>query len=112
MAARRRSAWPLSLGGTIIAGSAAAAAALLGPETEVVCGQGHALNRLAQKIMQPLGAGHVDGPSATYCVVPSTAAWAMSLVALVAVLGLTLVIVRRRGRRSGTLAGYPAGVKM
>jgi hypothetical protein len=38
----------------------------LGPEDTVVCRRGHVLNRLAQAVMRPLGAGHIDGPTATY----------------------------------------------
>jgi hypothetical protein len=54
---------------------ASAVVAALGPESKVICGRGHFLDRLAQAVMEPLGAGHTDGPTATYCGVPSTSAW-------------------------------------
>jgi hypothetical protein len=85
-------AWPA---GVMVAGALAAIVAGLGPQTEVVCGTGHVLNRVAQRIMQPLGAGHIDGASATYRVVPSTAAWLMALFVLVAVLVVTYAFTRR-----------------
>lgn len=62
------------LTGVIAALTSAALVASVGPEAEVVCGTGHVLDRLAQAIMRPLGAGHVDGPAASSCVVPSSAA--------------------------------------
>jgi hypothetical protein len=68
----------------------------LGPEDTVVCGRGHALDRLAQAIMEPLGAGHIDGPSATYCVVPSTGAWLLATCVLLLIVGAALVVRRRR----------------
>ena len=72
----------------------------LGPEDTVVCGRGHALNRFAQAIMQPLGAGHIDGPSATLCVVPSTGAWLVSAGVFLLLLSAALVAVRRQSRSS------------
>jgi hypothetical protein len=78
----------------------AAVVAGLGPEDTVVCGRGHALNRLAQAIMQPLGAGHIDGPSATLCVVPSTGAWLASAGVFLLLLGAALDVTRRRWRSS------------
>jgi hypothetical protein len=63
----------------------------LGPEDSVVCGRGHALNRLAQAVMQPLGAGHIDGPTTTKCVVPSTMAWLLASGVFVLIVGTALV---------------------
>ena len=86
---------------TIVGGVAVVVAAVvagLGPEDQVVCGTGHTLNRIAQAVMQPLGAGHLDGPSATFCVVPSMAAWLMAAVALLAVIGLGALFLRERRR--------------
>ena len=37
----------------------------LGPESTVSCGDGHVGNRVAQRITQSMGAGHVDGASAS-----------------------------------------------
>jgi hypothetical protein len=43
----------------------AAVVAGLGPSGQVVSGTGHVLDRIAQAVTQPLGAGHVDGPAAS-----------------------------------------------
>jgi hypothetical protein len=66
----------------------------LGPSHVVVCGTGHALDRLAQAVMQPLGAGHIDGPKASYCVV-STTSWLLAAITFVAVAGGWLVAMSR-----------------
>jgi hypothetical protein len=64
----------------------AAVVAALGPSGQVICGTGHLLDRIAQAVTQPLGAGHIDGPAASYCVVPSTSAWIMAAIVFVAAL--------------------------
>jgi LPXTG-motif cell wall-anchored protein len=46
--------------------------------------------------MQPLGAGHIDGPSATLCVVPATSSWV--LAAGIFLLGVTAAIIFTRRR--------------
>jgi hypothetical protein len=49
--------------GVLVAALAVSAVvAGLGPEDSVACGRGHTLNRLAQAVMQPLGAGHHRRP--------------------------------------------------
>jgi hypothetical protein len=73
----------------------AAVVAGLGPSGQIVCGSGHVLDRIAQAVTQPLGAGHVDGPGASYCVVPSTNAWVMAAIAFAALSGGCLVAMRR-----------------
>jgi len=75
---------------------AAAVVAGLGPESRVVCGRGHVLDRLAQAVMRPLGAGHIDGPAASLCVVPSTVAWTMAGITLLAAVSAWALAVRRR----------------
>jgi hypothetical protein len=71
------------------------AAAMLGPSEAIGCGGGHLLDRLAQRIMQPLGAGQVDGASATSCTVPSTASWLLAVAAILVAAGVTLTTARR-----------------
>ena len=98
------------LTGIIAALTSGALIASVGPEAEVVCGTGHVLDRLVQAIMRPLGAGHVDGAAASSCVVPSSAAWAMSAGALVLVLASTLLLARRLRARlpsAGPLQARP-----
>jgi hypothetical protein len=92
--------WRAWTAGVVVAATSAVIVAGLGPQTYVVCGTGHVLNRVAQRIMQPLGAGHLDGASATYCVVPSTTAWLMALFVLVTVLVVTYAFTRRALRAS------------
>jgi hypothetical protein len=72
----------------------------LGPSDEVVCGTGQPLDRIAQAITQPLGAGQTDGPAASYCAVPSTRAWIMAAMAFVAVLAGGSLATVSRARRS------------
>jgi hypothetical protein len=79
------------LGGILLAVSTAA----VGPGETVICGEGHLLNRLAQAIMEPLGAGHIDGPSASYCVVPSTTAWLLAIGVFLSMLAFTFLAARR-----------------
>jgi hypothetical protein len=76
----------------------AAVVAGLGPSGEVVCGTGHVLDRIAQAVTQPLGAGHADGPAASYCVVPSTNAWVIAAIAFAALSGGCLVAMARLRR--------------
>jgi hypothetical protein len=97
MAVRRRSSRLVWVVGTLIAVVVAAFVAGLGPEAELVCGTGHVLDRVAQALMKPLGAGQIDGRSATYCIVPSTRAWLMSSLSLMVVVAVTSIFVRRRG---------------
>ena len=78
---------------------ASAIVAGLGPGGTVICGRGHALNRLAQAVMQPLGAGHIDGPTATYCVVPSNTAWLLAAGVFVLIMGTAVVAAWRRRTR-------------
>lgn len=76
----------------------AAVIAGLGGSREVVCGTGNVLDRIAQAVTQPLGAGHVDGPAATYCVVPSTSAWVMAAIVFAAFTSASLVATARLRR--------------
>jgi hypothetical protein len=77
--------------GVLVAAIAVSAVVAGGPEDSVVCRRGHALNRLAQAVMQPLGAGHIDGPTTTKCVVPSTTAWLLAAGVFVLIVGTALV---------------------
>ena len=81
---------------------AAAIVAGLGPEDAVVCGRGHALNRLAQVVMQPLGAGHIDGPTTTKCVVPSTTAWLIAAAVFLLGTSPAIILARHREVSPGT----------
>lgn len=76
----------------------AAVAAGLSGSREVVCGTGNVLDRIAQAVTQPLGAGHIDGPAATYCVVPSTSAWVMAAIVFAAPTSGCVVVKARLGR--------------
>jgi hypothetical protein len=77
----------LAVAGIVVASLVlAAVVAALGPSGQVICGTGHPLDRIAQAVTQPLGAGHIDGPVASYCVVPSTSAWIMATIAFAAAL--------------------------
>jgi hypothetical protein len=88
------SAWRAIVG---IVGAAflSGVAAALGPEDTVICGRGHILDRAAQAFMERLGAGHIDGPTATYCVVPSTAAWILAAAVFLSVAIAGLLLARR-----------------
>lgn len=90
------------LGGSLVLAGVVAG---LGPSDEVVCGTGDVLDRVAQALAQPLGAGHIDGPAATFCVVPSTGAWIMAAIAFVALSGGCLLTIARL-RRS-----HPVGAR-
>lgn len=74
----------------------AAVLAGLGPSRYVVCGTGHTLDRLAQAVMQPLGAGRTDGPRANYCVVPSITSWLLAAITFVVMAGGSLVAMSLR----------------
>lgn len=79
----------------------AAATALLGPQRAVICGEGHILDRSAQAIMRPLGGGHIEGPSATRCVVPSTPTWLLAVGVFLVFLAVAAVVaIRRASSRS------------
>jgi hypothetical protein len=80
----------------------AAIVASLGPEDTVVCGRGHALNRLAQAVTQPLGAGHIDGPSATLCVVPATSAWLLAAGVFLLAVTAAIIFARRQAWSGGS----------
>lgn len=54
---------------------AAVGVLLAGPTTKVVCGEGHGLDRIAQSVGRGTGGGHIDGPTASYCVVPDDLTW-------------------------------------
>jgi hypothetical protein len=75
----------------------AVAVVSLGPSGEVVCGTGAPLDRLAQTVMSGLGGGHVDGPAATLCVVPTATAWVLG--ALVILGGSVVIIAASRHSR-------------
>ena len=86
--------------GLVVAGVAAA----LGPGDHVICGRGHALNRLAQALMERLGAGHIDGPAANYCAVPSTIGWLMAAATFLIVVAIgTAAVYRRSASRGATV---------
>ena len=70
----------------------AAIVASLGPSRDIVCGTGHVLDRLAQAVMQPLGAGHIDSPTASYCAVPSTTSWRLAAITFGALVGGSIVV--------------------
>jgi hypothetical protein len=67
-----------------------------GPATKVVCGKGHWLDRVAQSLSKGQGGGHTDGPSASYCVVPSDLTWIIAG----GILAAALIVVAVRGRRA------------
>jgi hypothetical protein len=95
----RRFPTVLAVAGIVLASLVPAAiVAGLGPSGQVVCGTGHVLDRIAQAITQPLGAGHIDGSAASNCVVPSTNAWFMAAIAFAALTGGSLVAMVRPRR--------------
>jgi len=71
----------------------ALAIATIGPNTNVICGRGNLLERIAQKY--PFAGGVIDGANASYCTVPSTGSWIVSGVVLVAFIFLALVVRRQ-----------------
>jgi hypothetical protein len=81
----------------------AVVAAAIGRNTTVICGRGNVLDRIAQWVTVPLGAGVIDGPTGSYCVVPSTTAWLLAGVVLVASCALA-VTVRRLASDSSRLS--------
>jgi hypothetical protein len=86
----------LVLTGIVLAGlPGAVVAAALGPSTEVICGRGNVLDRLAQDVMRPLGAGHIDAAGGSLCVVPSTRAWFMAAAVLLASVLASILTVRK-----------------
>ena len=82
----------------VVAASLVVSAVVAGiaPGDTVVCGRGHVLNRLVQAVMQPLGAGHIDGATATYCVVPSTIGWLLAIGVFVVIVGTAIAVARRQ----------------
>ena len=89
------SSWPVAatLAGAVLLSAVTAG---IGPEDHtVICGRGHILNRLAQAIMEPLGVGHIDGPVANYCVVPSTAAWLLAAAVFLSVVAVVFFVMGR-----------------
>lgn len=88
----------LSLVGFVIA-------AELGPSRTVVYGTGDRLERVAQDVTRALGAGRIDGRHASFCTVPSAAAWAVADAAflVVALIGLVLVVADIWRRETGAL---------
>jgi hypothetical protein len=89
---RRAALWLLP-----VTALAAVAVLFAGPSALVVCGDGHGLDRLAQSVSHGLGGGHVDGPAASYCRVPSDVTWILAGV----VSGSVFVgVTCRRRRRS------------
>jgi hypothetical protein len=90
--------------GIVLAGIVAAVvAAAAGPSTTVICGRGGLLDRIAQFATRFYGGGVIDGATANYCVVPSTAAWLLATVLLLAFCALAITVRRRAGdsRRAG-----------
>lgn len=79
----------------LVAGAIVVAFAVLvaGPDRLVVCGTGNVLDRAAQRVA---GGGHVDGPDASRCSVPSAAAWAVAGIALA---GGAVLAIRPWGAR-------------
>jgi hypothetical protein len=76
---------------TLAVGAAAAVAvAALGRSEDIVCGTSHVLDRLADSVSGAMGAGAIDGPTASFCTVPSTSSWLMAgfLFLLAAVLAV------------------------
>lgn len=67
----------------------------VGPNRQIVCGDGHSLDRLAQDVTRRLGGRHIDGDSASYCVVPDGGTWFLAAVALGALAGLGVVAAVR-----------------
>jgi len=97
--ARRR--WTIHSGLTVVILLVASVAlsatiAALGPDDTVTCGGGHLLNRLAQAVTQPLGAGHIDGPAGSHCVVPSAVAWLMAFGTFILTAGVAILVMKRR----------------
>jgi hypothetical protein len=87
----------LVVAGILISGLVlAAVVAGLGPSRDIICGTGHVLDRLAQAVTQPLGAGHIDSATASYCAVPSTTSWLLAAIAFVAMVGGSIVAMSRR----------------
>ena len=98
------------IAGIVVAGLVGAVAlAAMGPSTTVVCGRENLLDRLARRIMQPLGAGHIDGATASYCVVPSTTAWLEALGVLVVSVLIAIMVSRRRIRTPAETALFRPG---
>jgi hypothetical protein len=81
--------------GLLLGGVVAVLALLLGPSELVVCGGGHAANRIAQEVMDTVGAGGVDGPSGNYCAVPTTGTWAVAALLFVVVTAIVASVDRR-----------------
>jgi len=71
-------------------------AAVVGPSATVTCGQWHLLNRVAQGITQPLGAGHIDGASGSSCTVPATTSWVLATAVILIATASGHAIARRR----------------
>jgi hypothetical protein len=93
------------LAGVVVAALVVSAVvAGVAPGDTVVCGTGHVLNRLAQALMQPPGAGHIDGPTATYCVVPSTTGWLLAIGVFVVIVGTAIAVARRQPTNSKKVA--------
>jgi len=65
------------------------------PSRAVVCGQGNVLEQLAQNVTRPLGAGHIDSASASYCTVPTTAAWLLALAAFILCVWVGTILARK-----------------
>jgi hypothetical protein len=80
----------------LIVGVAVAVVILfMGPNRDVVCNEGHFLNRMAQDVTGGLGGGHIDGPSASYCVVPANITWVVAGIAFVGLCCAGIVIARQ-----------------
>jgi hypothetical protein len=80
-----------------------------GPSEDVVCGSGHALNHIAQSIMQRLGAGHIDGPTANYCTVPATSTWIAATALFFVFVALAVIFTARRRPVLRDDSGIPGG---
>jgi hypothetical protein len=90
----------LAVAGIVVATMVLSAVVVgLGPSGQVVCGTGHVLDPIAQAVTQPLGAGHIDGSAASYCVVPSTSAWIIATIPFAALAGGRLVAMALRRSR-------------
>ena len=83
-------------------------ALVAGSDEVIVCGSGTALDRVAEDVNRGLGAGHIDGATATSCTVPSDGAWIGALGALAVVVALTIAVSVRLARRSPPTHGAAA----
>jgi hypothetical protein len=76
----------------LIAGAVVAVVLVfVGPRHEIVCGNGHRLDDAAEGVFSE----RIDGPTATFCVVPSELTWVAAAGVLVAGVILGAVLISR-----------------